>query len=155
MNQKLKAKHCKGIEGISDTSTVKLDFDNMQFKTAQHYAFKILRLFRSRKTDKWTPEHKINLEGFLIRKSSPKHYHIIYNKTVSWLENLEVVAWACLLTHKIELMQWFVMQTMKCNSTLRIGRQGDKSAPRTVYTYGKQDCEIRNFLKIRRKFRNV
>lgn len=141
--------------GYSDMSTVMLDFDNMTFKTAKYWAFKILRLFRSRKTDKWTPEHKINLEGFLILKSSKKHYHIVYNESVSWLENLTVIAWACLLTHKTELMKYLVMQILKGSSTLRIGKRGDKPAPRIVFRFGKQDNEIKTYLKWRRENRNV
>jgi len=127
----------------------------LPFKTAQHYAFKTLGLFRSRKTDKWTPEHRIDLEGFSVLKSSKKHYRVVYNRSVSWLENLDVMAWSCLLIHSIELMKWFVMQAMKCSSTLRITKEGDKPAPRIVFRFGKQDYEIRNYLKWRRENRNV
>lgn len=156
MNQKSRAsKKLRGIVGYSDTSTVMLDFDNMTFKTAKYWAFRILRLFRSRRTDKWTPEHKIDLQGFLVLKSSKRHYHIVCNKSVSWLENLNVIAWACLLTHKTELMKYLVMQILKSSSTLRIGKQGDKPAPRIVFRFGKQDNEIRNYLKWRRESRNV
>jgi hypothetical protein len=156
MNPKTKAhKKSEAILGYSDTSTVKLDFDNASFKTALFWALKILRLFRSRKTDKWRPQNRINLEGFLLVKSSKNHYHIIYNKSVSWLENSNAMAWACLLTHKIELMKWFIMQIIKGSSTLRIGKKGDKPSPRIVFRYGKQDCEIKNYLNIRKEFRNV
>lgn len=124
IHRRLKApKKCKGILGYTDTTTVKLDFDNVSFKTAKFWVFKILRLFRSRRRDIWTPQLKINLEGFLILKSSKKHYHVIFNKSVSWLENLNVLAWTCLLSHNVELMKWFVMQCVKGSSTLRIGKK--------------------------------
>jgi hypothetical protein len=155
-NPKSKAnKKVKGIVGYSSTSTAMLDFDDASFKTARYWAFRILRLFRSRKTDKWKPQKRIDLEGFLLVKSSKKHYHIVYNRTVSWIENLNVVAWACLLTHKTELMKYLVMQILKGSSTLRIGKKGDKPAPRIVFRYGKQDSEIKNYLNIRKAFRNV
>jgi hypothetical protein len=155
-NPKSKAdKKTKGIVGYSSISTVLLDLDNMSFRTAMFWTLKILKLFRSRKTDKWRPQKRIDLEGFLLLKSSKNHYHVVYNKTVSLLENQNVVAWACLLTHKIELMQWFVMQIIKGSFTLRIGKKGDKPAPRIVFRYGKQDSEIENYMNIRKAFRNV
>lgn len=150
MIRKSRAVKILALTGISDTSTPKLDLDNVTFKTAKYIAVKILRLFKSKRTDIWTPNSKIDLEGFLIIKSSPKHYHILFNRSVLWLENIEVVAWACLMSHKIELMKWLIMQIVKGSSTLRIGKKGDKPAPRIVFHWGKQDGEIRNYLKFRR-----
>jgi hypothetical protein len=154
-NPQSKAKHCKALTGITDTTTPKLDLDNVSYKTAKYWAFKILRLFKSKSKKKWTPNTKIDLEGFLIVKSSPKHYHIIYNRSVEWLENLNVIAWTCLLSHKTELMKWLVMQIIKGSSTLRIGKKFDKPAPRVVFRFGKQDGEIKAYLKFRRENHNV
>lgn len=150
MNRRSKV---KTFLGITDKSTVKLDLDNVSYKTAKYWAFKIYKLFKSKSQTKWTPNTKIKLEGFLIVKSSPKHYHIIYNRSVEWLENLNVVAWTSLLSHNVELMKWLVMQIIKGSSTLRIGKKSDKPAPRIVFRYGKQDGEIKAYLKFRRENR--
>jgi hypothetical protein len=102
----------------------------------------------------FTQEKRI-IEGFIILKSSKRHYHVIFNRTVTWAECIIVVAWACLLTHSIELMQWLVMQILKGSCTLRIGKEGEKPSPRIVFRFGKQDKEIESYLKWRRENRKV
>ena len=64
---------------------------------------------------------------------------------------MNVVAWTCLLSHKTELMKWLVMQFIKGSSTLRIGKKFDKPAPRIVFRFGKEDGEIKAYLKFRRE----
>jgi hypothetical protein len=74
----------KSIIGYTDTETGKLDFDNMPFKQVKYWALR---------TMKW---HK--LEGFIILKSSKNHYHVVFNREVSWSENMRIVAGISLLT---------------------------------------------------------
>jgi hypothetical protein len=97
----------------------------------------------------------LDLEDFIILNSSTNNYHALFDRSVSWLENLDVMAWSSLLTHLVKLMKWFVMQVVKGSSTLRIMGKGDKPAPRIVFRFGKQDNETKNYLKWRRENRNV
>jgi len=69
----------KSTIGYSDTETVKLDLDNMSFRTTKYWALKAMKRFK--------------LGGFIILKSSWNCYHVVFNRTVSWSENMHIVAW--------------------------------------------------------------
>ena len=109
----------KSVIGYTDTETVKLDFDNMPFNQVRCWALKTMDWFK--------------LEGFVILKSSKNHYHVVFNKKVSWKKNLKIVAWTCLLSHNMKLLKWFVMQCIKEGSTVRISPKRDKPSPRVVF----------------------
>jgi hypothetical protein len=47
------------------------------------------------------------------------------------------------------------MQGIKESSCLRVGKKKDKAKPRIVYGFGKEDNEIRNFLRFRRMVQTV
>ena len=123
------------IFGYTDTETVKLDFDNMPFKQVKYWASRTMRWFKQ--------------EGFLILKSSLDCYHVLFNRKVSWEENVEIMAWVCLLTKHQKLTGWFILQCIKKGSTLRISPKKHKLSPRVVCRYGKQDKEIKNFFAYR------
>ena len=106
------------VLGYTDTETVKLDFDDVTFRTVRYWASR---------TMKW---HK--LEGYIIFKSSEKCYHVVFNRPVSWSENMSIVAWVSLLSHKETLKKWLEMQCIKKASTLRVSPKKEKSAPRVV-----------------------
>lgn len=131
----------KSIIGYTDTETVKLDFDNTPFKTARYWALRMMKWFK--------------LEGFVILKSSENNYHTPFNKTVSWKENVGIMAWVCLLTKHTKLTGWFILQCIKKGSTLRVSPKRDKSSPRIVYRHGTQDREIRHFLAYRKVIKNI
>jgi len=59
-----------------------LDFDYMPFKSVRYWALRTLKWFK--------------LGGFLILKSSRECYHVVFDRTVSWTENMRIVAWLCL-----------------------------------------------------------
>ncbi len=69
----------KPITGYSDTETVKLDFDYTPFKKVKYWALRTMKWF--------------NLGGFIIIKSSKQSYHVLFNRKVSWSENMRIVAW--------------------------------------------------------------
>ena len=143
--QKLRAvKQTDPVLGYSDTSTVMDDLDNVTFKTAKWLAFKALRWF------KHDHQGKIDLEGFIILRSSPKHYHLVFNAPVSWSKNLHIIAWIAQRIKNRSLNAYVIMQCIKESSTLRLGFKGDKPSPRIVFRYGKQDKQIKSFLKYRR-----
>jgi hypothetical protein len=140
----------KSILGITDDETVMLDFDNTSFKLVRYLALRAMKRF--------------NLEGFIILKSSSSlissenNYHVVFNRKVSWSENVKVVAWMCLLSRNKHLIKWFLMQCIKGGPTLRVSPKFNpkyKPCPRIVYHYGKQECQIREFLKSRKRIKNI
>jgi hypothetical protein len=125
----------KPILGYSDTSTVKLDFDDVSFKFVKYWALRIMKWFK--------------LRGFIILKSSKNHYHVLFNRSVTWKKNAHIMAWACLESKNKGLIRWFIMQCIKESSTLRISPKKEKSSPMLVFRHGKQDHEVKNFLRYR------
>lgn len=132
MTERLKA---KPILGFSDVETVKLDFDETSFSSVKYWALRTMKWFR--------------LGGFLVLKSSEKHYHVVFNREVSWSENMRIVAWVALQSRNQGLLKWFLMQCIKESSTLRISTKRQKPSPRIVFRYGKEDQQIKHFLEYR------
>ena len=126
----------KFILGYTDTETVKLDLDDMSFDRVRYWAVATTKRFR--------------LRGFMIMKSSSNSYHVVFDKPVSWVRNVAIVAWVCLMTKHRKLTEWLIMQCIKKASTLRLSRKGEKSPPRVVFRFGRQNGQIRVFLGFRK-----
>ena len=122
--------------GYTDKSTVKLDFDDVSFKLVKYWALRTMKWFK--------------LRGFIILRSSKNHYHMLFDKSVTWTKNTHIMAWVCVESKNKGLIRWFLMQCIKESSTLRVSSKKDKSSPRIVFRYSKQDNEIKNFLKYRK-----
>ena len=90
---------------------------------------------------------RMRARGFIILKSSLNHYHVVFNRKVSWTENMKIVAWVSLLSHNRMLRKWFEMQCIKEGSTLRVSPKRKKPSPRIVFRYGRQDDPIRDFAR--------
>jgi len=129
------------ILGITDQETVKLDFDKTPFKTVKYWAMRTMKWFK--------------LKGFIILKSSENSYHVVFDKKVSWKENMHIVAWVCLLSQHKALTKWFLMQCIKEGSTLRVSAKKEKPEPRIVYRYGSQDNQIAEFLTYRKIVKSI
>lgn len=114
---------------------------NTRLKTARYWARRVANWF--------------NLNGFLILKSSDNSYHVIFNREVTWSENMKIVAWVSLLSHIESLKRWFIMQCIKEDSTLRVSPKGEKPSPRIVYREGRQDEQIREFLRYRKVIKTI
>jgi hypothetical protein len=125
----------KPILGYTDQETVKLDFDDLAFHDVKGWAMKTL--------------HKFRLRGFLLLKSSPQSYHVVFDRAVSWLENLRIMAWIAIVSRHEQLQKYTLMQCIKQSSTLRVSAKSGKPAPRIVYRYGEQDAQIRHFTQYR------
>jgi len=132
--------HCS-ILGVTDDETVMLDFDNTPFKWVKYWAMRACEWFK--------------LEGFIILKSSENNYHVVFDRKVSWSENMRIVAWVSLLSRNKGLTKWFLMQCIKGASTLRVSPKMDKPCPRVVYRCGKQDGQIKEFLRYRKLVNNI
>lgn len=131
----------KPILGYSDNETVKLDFDETPFKVVKYWALKTMNWFK--------------LGGFVILKSSENCYHIVFNRKVSWSENMKIVAWASLLSHHENLKKWFLMQCIKQLSTLRVSSKRMKPSPRIMYRYSNQSKQVQNFLTYRHMIKKI
>jgi len=75
----------KFILGYTDTETVMLDFDHISLERVKYWARRAMRYFK--------------LEGFLILESSENCYHVVFNRKVTWSENMSIVASVTLLSH--------------------------------------------------------
>ena len=131
----------KPIIGFSDTETVKLDFDDASFPFVRYWALRALKWYK--------------LRGFIVLKSSNECYHVVFDREVSWPENIRVVAWVTLLSHNKGLLKWFLMQCIKGSSTLRVSPKCEKPSPRIVHRHGKQSQNIKAFLEIRKIIKNI
>lgn len=111
--------------GFTDDETVMLDLDNLSFREVKRLARRALEFW--------------GLGGFLVLRSSVGSYHVVFDRAVSWGENLQVVAWAVLDSGSEGLKKWLVMQCRKGSSTLRVSPKGEKKSPRIVYREGNSD----------------
>jgi hypothetical protein len=127
--------------GYTDKSTVKLDFDDVPFKLVKYWAIRAMKWFR--------------LRGFIILKSSKNHYHVLFDKSVTWKKNMHIVAWVCLESKNEGLKKWFLMQCIKESSTLRVSSKNEKPSPMVVIRYNKQDNEISRFLEWRKFIKSI
>jgi len=105
--------------------------NDASFKFVKYWALRIMKFFR--------------LRGFIILKSSKNHYHVVFDRSVTWAKNTHIMAWACVESKNAGLKKWFLMQCIKESSTLRVSPKEEKPSPRIVYRYGKQDNEIKGF----------
>jgi len=136
-----KSNLAKPILGYSDTETVKLDLDDTPFKVVKEWASRAMKWFR--------------LKGFLILRSSENCYHVVFDREVSWSENMRIVAWVALSSRFEKLKTWFLMQCIKESSTLRVSPKKEKPSPRIVYRYGEQDEGIQSFMAHRRHIKKI
>ena len=131
----------KFLIGYTDTETVKLDLDNTSLEKAKNWSL--------------ITERKFNLGGFIILESSENCYHVVFNRTVSWSENMSIVAWVSLLAHNEKLRNWLTMQCIKKESTLRISPKGKKPSPRIVFRHGEEGNEIKSYLEYRKLIKAI
>lgn len=129
------------ILGYSDKSTIKLDFDDASLKVVKYWALRAMKWFR--------------LRGFIILKSSKNHYHVVFDRSVTWERNMHIVAWVALETGNTKLQKYLVMQCIKEASTLRMSPKKEKPMPRIVFRFGRQDLKIKNFLKQRKLIKRI
>jgi len=145
LNPDSKLRKIKPIIGFFDDTTVKLDFDDKSLKIVRHWA---------RKTCK-----KFKLGGYRIFRSSDGSYHVVFNRSVSWTENIQIMSWVSLMVEgkqlkNCPLTKYVIMCGIKTVSCLRIGKKVNKPRPKTVFKFGRQNNEIRNYLKFKKDLRH-
>jgi len=132
--QKLKAS--KPNLGLTDRETVKDDYDDFKFKSVKYWA---------KRTCKW-----FKLNGFIILKSSENHYHVVFDRYVSWIKNVRILAWVAIQTKSISKLRYLAMQCIKMSSTLRV-----VPSSRIVYRFGCQDHAVKDFLRYRQLIKRI
>jgi len=128
--------------GISDKHTVMVDLDNVSFRKAKGIAKLACKHFK--------------LEGFIILKSSPEHYHIVFDKPIKhWSKVLKIISWIAILSNNPDVWKWACMQAIKESCTLRISEKptenGVKPKPRIVYRFGRQNRQVKAYLQFKRQ----
>jgi len=129
------------ILGSTDSVTCKLDLDDVSFKSAKYWANKAMERF--------------GLGGYIILKSSKKHYHVVFDRYVSLEDNLSVIGWVAILSKSVPLLRYLAMQCIKKCSTLRVAPKGDKPSSRIVFRFGCQDHAVKDFLRHRRLVKRI
>ena len=129
------------VLGCTDEETVMLDFDSTPFKTVKYWGSRAMKWFK--------------LEGYIILKSSLNNYHVVFNRKVSWKENMHIVGWVALLSDNPMLQKWLLMQCIKEGSTLRVSPKREKPSPRIVFRHGQENCQIECFLGSRKLMKNT
>ena len=134
------------IKGITDNHTVMVDLDNMSFRKVKDLAESACSHFK--------------LGGFIILKTSPKNYHVVFDKPMRyWSDVLKIISWVGILADNPNVWKWACMQAIKKACTLRVSekttKNGVKPKPRIVYRYGSQHRQIKAYLKMRRKILNI
>ncbi len=127
--------------GISSTERIVLDLDDTDFKTVEYWADRTIKWF--------------DFGGYMILKSSPGWYHVVFNRSVDWAENMRVVAWVAYLSKNEGLQSWHRMQCIKMKSTLRVGPKNGKPSPRIVKRVGEQNEQIQEFIEIRNEIKKI
>ena len=129
------------IFGFTDRETVKLDFDDTPLWLVVYCSMRACLWFK--------------LEGGVILKSSKGSYHVIFNRPVSWSRNVHIMDWVGRLSKIESVRNYALMQGIKESSTLRVGPKGDKSTPRVAYRWGKQNGQVKAYLRERREINKI
>ncbi len=111
-----------------------LDLDNMKYRKALAIASDLCKRHR--------------LEGFLLIMSSPKNYHAVFNRYLSWRKITKI------LFSRYECVRYAVFQMMQGALTLRISGKNGKNKPRIVYRVGKENKLIKDYLEIYENFKD-
>ncbi|MGQ9641873.1 MAG: hypothetical protein ACUVUF_07095 [Candidatus Bathycorpusculaceae bacterium] len=97
------------------------------------------------------------LGGFIALRSSPRHYHAVFDKPMGcWSDVLTVIAWMGIMANNGNVWKWGCMQAIKECCTLRVSPkpsnpEGFKPTPRVVYRYGSKNCMVKLFLVCRKR----
>jgi len=131
------------IEQASDALSLQFFHSQAQRQSYNYRAFcvRFERGRRALRAMRW-----FRLKGFIILKSSANHYHVVFDRSVTWERNMHIIAWVSLESDNSKLQRYLTMQCIKESSTLRLSAKREKTAPRIVFRIGKQDHEIRNYL---------
>jgi len=120
--------------GFNTDRGLVLDLDNMKYRKALRITEDLCKSYR--------------LQGYLLIKSSPKNYHVVFNRYLSWRKITKI------LFSRWECTRWAVFQMMSGQLTLRISKKNGKDKPKIVRQMGKSDKLIKDYLEIYETFKD-
>lgn len=130
------------VLGFTDQETLKCDFDDCKFGDAKQLAEKITKRFK--------------MGGYILLRSSKDNYHAIFDREVTWSENISIMSWVALtFKNKTGFLRWFLLQGIRQASTLRVSSKKEKSSPRIVFRFGCQKNQIEGFLLFRLRLKRI
>ena len=95
-----------------------LDWESHQQLKSKRSRFRGVKQLARRALEFW------GLADFVVLRSSEGSYQVVFDRPVSWRENMQVVAWTVLDSGCEELKRWLVMQCRKgflrCVLVLRV-----------------------------------
>jgi hypothetical protein len=123
------------VIGFMTNKGLIMDLDNMTYKKVRYLARTLCRQYK--------------LEGYIIVLSSPRNYHVIFNRYLSWrtITTILFSLW--------EAIRWGVFQLREGYLTLRISRKNGKNKPKIVFKTGKTDKLIADYMEIYEYFKKL
>lgn len=136
------------VVGFTSSHGLMLDLDRTTLREAKQLATYYNKRFK--------------LQGYLIARSSPSNYHVIFNRYLTWptvLEYLFKIVWHYHFHghgSRPSLTNWAILQAVKHSCTLRIGCKGKKKPPKIIYRnasghslFPGKNSLIRDYLTVR------
>jgi len=120
--------------GFNTDRGVVLDLDNMKYRKALRITEDLCRSYR--------------LQGYLLVRSSPKSYHAVFNRYISWRKITKI------LFSRYETVRYAVFQMMSGHLTVRISKKNGKDKPKIVRRMGKSDKLIKDYLEVYETFKD-
>ncbi len=124
--------------GFVTRKGILLDLDN----TSQNSVIRLAEKFLEKRKFRYI-EREINLEGYLIVKSSENHYHLIFNVYLPFREALMIAS-----SVRIGNLQCWILERAKHGEfTIRISTKNGNNKPKLIAEKGKTDKLINDYLK--------
>jgi hypothetical protein len=120
--------------GFNTDRGLVLDLDNMKYRKALRITEDLCKSYR--------------LQGYLLIKSSPKSYHAVFNRYLSWRKITKI------LFSRYETVRYAVFQMMSGHLTVRISKKNGKDKPKIVRQMGKSDKLVRDYLEVYETFKD-
>jgi len=120
--------------GFHTDRGVVLDLDNMKYRKALKITEDLCKSYR--------------LQGYLLIRSSPKSYHVVFNRYLSWRKITKI------LFSRYETVRYAVFQMMSGHLTLRISKKNGKDKPKIVRQMGKSDKLVKDYLEVYETFKD-
>ena len=120
--------------GFNTDRGLVLDLDNMKYRKALRITEDLCKSYK--------------LQGYLLIRSSPKSYHAVFNRYLSWRKITKI------LFSRYETVRYAVFQMMSGHLTVRISKKNGKDKPKIVRQMGKSDKLVKDYLEIYETFKN-
>lgn len=120
------------VIGFMTNKGLIMDLDNMTYRKVRYLAKTLCK------------QHK--LEGYVIVLSSPRNYHVIFNRYLQWKTTTKI------LFSLWEVIRWAVFQMREGYLTLRVSRKNGQNKPKIVFKTGKTDKLIAEYMEIYETF---